>query len=134
MAGGVAFAAWTSTGNGSGSADAGHQVDLTVNSAKAVDSLYPTLEVQVPVSVTNHNPYPVHLTDITYNAAGSSSTAGTDCTVSNIQVTNPFSGDEVIAAGDTSATHNATVTMIADAASGCQDATFTINFDASSHS
>lgn len=134
FAGGIAYAAWTSTGNGSGAADAGHQVDLTVSGGIAVDSLYPTLSVTVPVTVKNNNPYPVHLTDITYKASGSSSDAGADCTVSNIDVTDPFSGDEVLGAGATSASHDATVTMIADAASLCQDVTFTVNFDASAHS
>jgi hypothetical protein len=134
MAGGIAYAAWTSEGNGSGTATAGHEVDLTVAGGDAVGSLYPTLSLTVPVTVKNNNTYPVHLTDITYNATGSSSDAGAGCTASNIEVSDPFSGDEVLAAGATSASHDATVTMIADAASDCQDATFTINFDASAHS
>jgi len=134
MAGGIAYAAWTSEGNGSGTATAGHELDLSVTGGDAVGSLYPTLSLTVPVTVKNNNSYPVHLTDITYNAAGSSSDAGAACTVANIEVTDAFSGDETLAAGATSASHDATVTMIADAASACQDAKFTINFDASAHS
>lgn len=133
FAGGVAFAAWTSTGNGSGAANAGHQVDLTVTGDTAVDNLYPTLTVQVPVKIKNNNPYPVELDSITYKAAGSS-TDTTGCTVANVNVVDLTAIGERIPANTQGVAHDMAVTMIANAASECQDAEFTLNFDASAHS
>lgn len=63
---GVAFAAWTATGTGSGSAtaldpnDDNLVVDVTVS-----DGIYPTGAVDVAVSLTNPNPYEVTVASIT---------------------------------------------------------------------
>ena len=58
---GIAFAAWTSTGTGSGTADATNAVDLTVNVGDA-SGLYPTGSKTATFTVTNPNPYAVKLT------------------------------------------------------------------------
>lgn len=128
MAGGVAFAAWTSTGSDTGNVTAGQQVNLSVD-AGDVDSLYPTLTVDVPVKVTNNNPYPVTLSTIHYTAAGSS-TSDAGCTLSNVTVVDPDPAGETLAAHTQGAAHNAQVTMVASAANACQNAVFTLNFTA----
>ncbi len=58
---GIAFAAWTSTGTGSGTADATNAVNLTVNVGNA-SGLYPTGSKTATFTVTNPNPYAVKLT------------------------------------------------------------------------
>ena len=55
---GVAFAAWTNTGVGSGSVTAGTAAPLTVT-VSGVSGLVPTKSVNVPFTVTNTNPYDV---------------------------------------------------------------------------
>jgi hypothetical protein len=138
MAGGVAFAAWTSTGSGDGSATAGSQTGLVVTGGTAVDSLYPTTSVTFPVTVSNKNPYAVQIRSLAYDADDSSSNVS-GCTVDDVDVQLDDAVGDVIAAGSSStptdsAAYTATVTMDADAAPECQGATFTFNFDASADS
>jgi hypothetical protein len=128
MAGGVAFAAWTSSGSDTGNVTAGHQVNLSVD-AGDVSGLYPTLGVDVPVKVTNNNPYPVTLSTIHYTDAGSSTSAA-GCALSNVVVDDPDPAGEILAAHTQGAVHMAHVTMIAGADTSCQDAVFTLNFTA----
>ncbi len=70
LAGGIAFAAWTTNGTGSGYARAISAQDLsTVDvSASTIADLYPgSLTGDVRVKVSNPNPYPVKITAILGN-------------------------------------------------------------------
>jgi hypothetical protein len=58
---GVAFAAWTNTGDGSGSVTAGTAQILNV-SVTGVSGLVPNQSVNVPFTVGNSNSYDVKLT------------------------------------------------------------------------
>jgi hypothetical protein len=138
MAGGVAYAAWTSEGTGNGTATAGSQTGLVVTGGSAVDSLFPTKSVTFPVTISNKNPYDVQIRSLDYDADDSGSDhAG--CGVGDVDVVIADATGDVIGAGSESTPtdsdeYTATVTMHADAASECQGATFTFNFDASADS
>lgn len=74
MGAGIAFAAWTTNGAGTGSATAGTAQDLTISST-ALTGLYPTESLSdVAVTIDNANPYKValsnlDLSDVTVTAA-----------------------------------------------------------------
>lgn len=121
IGGGIAFAAWTSTGTGSGDATAGTAGDLTVSVGSA-SGLYPTGSVTVPFTVTNDNDYEVTLSgaepsNFTVDAGHST------CNVASVDGVDVVLSDVVAAAG-TSASRNVTVTMSNAATDACQGATF----------
>src|SRR5262245_13139804 len=62
---GVAFAAWTTNGSGTGSATAGSAQDLTITQTGSATGLFPTGSVNATFTVTNPNPYKVALTQAT---------------------------------------------------------------------
>jgi hypothetical protein len=134
FAGGVAFAAWTSTGNDTGSVAAGHQVDLGVVVGTATD-LQPTLTKTVTVKVTNNNQYPVAVDSVVFKADASdvSGGDGIGCSLDDI-VVHPVTTASDYLAPDGDVTYQADVEMIADASPDCQNATFNLNYAASAHS
>lgn len=83
---GIAFAAWNSTVNGTGSAasrthDAGTG-DLTAVTPVTADDLYPGATKSAYVSIKNDNPYPVIVTKI-YSGSSRESTGG--CVVGSVR-------------------------------------------------
>lgn len=136
MAGGVAFAAWTSTGQGTGTAEAGQAAGLTVHVTGASD-LKPTESVSLDITVDNGNSYAVNLDSLTYNPTASSVSGGDGpgCSVADLSSVDSLpSITDRIAGNDTSAIHSVDVTMDDDASPDCQNATFNLVFDASAHS
>lgn len=136
FAGGIAYAAWTSEGSGSGTASAGSESGLTVHVTNASD-LKPTETVTLDITVDNGNSYAVNLDSLTYDAADStvSGGLGPGCSVSDLSNVESLSGIvDRIAGNGTSAAHTVEVTMDADAANDCQGADFDLTFDASAHS
>jgi hypothetical protein len=120
---GVALAAWTNYGEGSGSVTAAQAQPLTVTVTN-VSGLFPTGSVDVPFTVTNTNPYGVKLTkatlkSVTVDAAHSTCdptvVTGADITLS-----------DVVATTSTSTSHNFPVTMSNAATDACQGAVFTV--------
>lgn len=146
MAGGVAFAAWTSTGSGFGHATAGESVGLTVTGGSAVDNLFPSKEVSFTVTVANSNPYDVQVRSLTYDEAHSDSSKGSACTPQgNVHVSivdengDPTDGvgDVIDAkAGDVdgSKTYTAKVLMDQNASQDCEGAVFSLKFTAEADS
>ena len=126
---GIAFAAWTSTGTGSGTADATNAVNLTVNVGNAT-GLYPTGSKTATFTVTNPNPYAVKLT-----GADAATNFGVDAGHSGCNVSSLSSAaqslTDVIAAGATSSSHTVTISMDNIANDFCQGANFT--FDLTVH-
>jgi hypothetical protein len=64
---GIAFAAWTAVGDGTGAAKAGTQAALTTSSATAdatTGDLYPGGSGALKLEVTNPNSYQVKITDV----------------------------------------------------------------------
>lgn len=133
VGGGIAFAAWTSTGNGSGTATAISDAGLTV-SADDVSGLYPTGSVAVTATVKNNNPYKVALDSIVVGDI-TSDVAGCDAT-SVSAPDNEAPGKTLSAAGEPgdSASFPFAVSMSNDAPDECQGAVFTVRFTATGQS
>jgi hypothetical protein len=131
VVGGVAFAAWTSSGVGAGRAASGTAVQLTVNAATGTADLFPgTTEGDVYFTITNPNPYEVTFTSMTLGSAITNTTPGdsTACPPSNVTATGATGLSLVAPAGTTSAMLSIedVVSMSGAAPDGCQTKTFEI--------
>ena len=129
VAAGVAYAAWTASGSGSGYAKAGSAQALTTLDASAVTSatLYPGVSGDVKLKVNNPNPYPVRITSVT-GAATITSDKGAACDASTgVTFTNP-SGLTLDVAASSSGTFtlSGAVAMSNASDNSCQGALFTI--------
>lgn len=138
MAGGVAFAAWTSTGSGHNDVTAGGSSDLTVTVGTA-SGLFPTGHQSIDVTVANQNPYPVTLTGIKLHSITVDSAHAADgCSVDGIvgATDATTANDRLAKQGDLgdSVKKTFSVSMGADAANGCKGATFTVTYNASADS
>lgn len=128
MGGGVAFAAWTTTGIGTGSAVAGSAQSLVVTTTQAT-GLVPNGTVNVPFTVRNPNSYQVTLNTVSLGDVTVDSGHG-GCLVSSVTgATLPDT--DVIPGGATSPSRNFVVAMSNAANDACQGATFTFTLTAS---
>ncbi|HSE72822.1 MAG TPA: hypothetical protein VLA97_18805 [Nocardioidaceae bacterium] len=135
VGGGIAFAAWTSTGTGTGSVTAGSEVDLTVEQSdtEAVSGLFPTGSKTITISVTNPNPYAVELDTLAWDGGVVADNSECDTTSVTAELApGQALGDRI--ASDGTVSKEFVVSMAADADPDCQGATFTLDFDASAHS
>jgi hypothetical protein len=135
FAGGVAFAAWTSTGNDTGSVEAGHQVDLGVDVGTASD-LQPTITKSITIKVTNANKYPVAVDSVVFNSDDSSVSGGDGigCSLDDVVLHPVSTSSDYLAPNGGNTTYSADVEMIANASPDCQNATFNLNYVATAHS
>lgn len=140
MAGGVAFAAWTSTGEGSGTATAGSAQGLTVTGG-GVTGLYPSGDQSFNVTVKNNNSYSVRIDQIELTGNDSVSNGGSlpsaaACAMSDVTPEIAHDGNgTLIAAGGTATINGAVkVTMHIDASDNCQSADFNVGVKATAHS
>jgi hypothetical protein len=126
IGGGVAYAAWTAGGTGSGAAKAATAQPLVVTAGTTTADLYPGFtQGDVFLKVANPNPYAVNITSLT---PGTITTSSGTCAASNITVA-PATGLSInVPAGATAAavTVPNIVSMIAAAPDACQNVTFTI--------
>jgi hypothetical protein len=132
MAGGIAFAAWTSTGSGDGPVTAGEDAAIGV-SATSTDLLYPTKSVDVTVTVANNDHYPLNLDSLTATGVVADNP---DCSVAEVHASSATyteSAANRIAEGD-SIQKTLTLSMDANADEDCKNAVFTVSYDASAHS
>ncbi len=120
---GVAVAAWTNYGEGTGDVTAATAQPLTVT-VTDVTGLFPTGSVDVPFTVTNTNDYEVTLSkaelktvtvDAAHSACATSVVTGSDVTLS-----------EAVATGATSTSQDFTLSMSNAATDACQGAVFTV--------
>jgi len=136
-AAGVAWAAWTLSGDGDAQAKAGSVIALKVTSAGlAPGGLSPGNTTAVLLTIQNKNPFPVRVTTIRLSKLASVvSGCGADANV-DIVNTAPLPADPAkvtIPAGTEDTPASAQVTwdgplrMKADAADACQGAPFTFN-------
>jgi hypothetical protein len=126
-AAGIAFAAWTATGTGSGYAKAKTAQPLTTVDVSATTpaTLYPGATGDVLLKIHNPNPYPVVVTDVTGN--GSITASNGSCNVASVTFTNQTGLSlNVPASSDATFTLSGAVQMSTAANDNCQGATFTI--------
>ena len=126
LATGVAFAAWTASGTGSGYAQAGTAVALATVQVTPTDNLYPGGMADVEIEIVNPNPYPVRVISIAGNGPITSGNGA--CDIAN----GVTFADQTGGTWDVLANNSATFTLT-NAASmsnasvdACQGATFTI--------
>lgn len=78
--GGIAWAAWTSSGSGSGTAQTTTDQSSEISAAAFAPDLYPGADKSVSVEITNPNDYPVIVTSI----SGSSSVLQNGCAAGSV--------------------------------------------------
>lgn len=133
----LVFAAWTTNGSGQGYAKAGSSSSLsTVDvSASAAATLYPGTSGDVLIKISNPNPYPVRVTEVSLNGANSDIVADAShsgCTTTGVSFSNQteLSIDVPAKSGGTNGTAQVTLTNAAAMSNAsldaCQGATFTI--------
>jgi hypothetical protein len=127
MAAGIAFAAWTATGTGSGYAKATTAQPLTTVdvSATTAATLYPGATGDVELEISNPNPYPVRVTSVSGSGAITASDAL--CNVASVTFTDQSSLTLDVGATTSAAfTLSGAVSMSGAANDDCQGAVFTI--------
>lgn len=132
LAGGYAFATWSSSGSGTGEAKSMTAVDSVISPGTNAADLYPGATSSVEVTVSNPNPYAVVVNSI---SAGSSALVNTTClagtVTSDARTTDPaglLQADNTttaIPAGGTGS-YELVTHMGATAADSCQGQTFTL--------
>ena len=128
---GIAFAAWTATGTGSGYAKATSAQPLTTVdvSATTTATLYPGADGDVQLEIDNPNDYPVRVTDVALDTTGSIAVDGgyAGCNVASLTFTDQSGLTLDIGAGTSAPfTLAGAVHMDGTANDACQGATFTI--------
>lgn len=131
---GVAIAAWTTGGSGSGQAQAGTAGSMTISAGTPSSSLYPTASADVAAAISNPNPYKVHVSSISLGAVTVDG-GHSACNTSSVSVTSPQtnsgSGWDVPAkTGGVNGSLNVdlanAIAMDNTANDSCQGATFTV--------
>jgi hypothetical protein len=135
---GVAIAAWTTGGSGSGQAQAGSATTMTISAGTPSGSLYPTASADVAATISNPNPYKVHVSSI---SLGTVSVDGghSACNLGSVSVTSPRdnSGNGWDVPAKAGAVNGSLPVDLANAISmsdaandSCQGATFTVDLTA----
>lgn len=133
IGGGVAFATWTASGSGTGSAVAYTAQTVTINavalSSSAV-SLFPGGPAgNVYFTVTNPNPYPVKITNIVWGTPTSNNPTACANSVISLDSGAPTSGfSQQVAANATSTAIqvNGVLDLSSAATDGCQGNSFSV--------
>ena len=133
---GVAFAAWTTNGSGSGSVTAASSKPLVITqTGPTVTGLFPTGSVNVPFSVKNDNPYAVALTGAT-GGTFTVDAAHSGCNVASLSADPVTLTGTTVAANSTgtAAAQTMTIKMSNAAVDACQGAIigFTISVSGAS--
>ena len=128
---GLAYAAWTTNGTGSGTAKAQSAQNLTTSDVSATTSanLYPGATGNVKIEINNPNPYPVKVTEISGNGAITPDSAhAAGCTTTGVTFSDQSDGlsISVPANGSVTSTLNNAVSMSNQSSNGCQGAVFTV--------
>jgi hypothetical protein len=125
---GLVYAAWVTSGTGSGYAKSTSAQNLTTSVVVPSATLYPGANGDVAVTINNPNPYPVQVTAISNGTGAITGTGGTGtCTTTGVTFTNQ-TGLTIAVAANSSTTSTLTGAAHMSNASddGCQSATFTI--------
>ena len=130
---GVAFASWTSSGLGAGSAKATTSANSVIAAGTFAADLYPGALKSVTVTVSNPNDYPIVVNQITDAssdavgtcAAGSVTATGLGTATSSAALAQDGTAGTVIAAQG-SGVYRLQTRMIGDASDGCKGQTFNL--------
>jgi hypothetical protein len=126
---GLVYAAWITSGSGSGYAKATSAQALTTAdvSATTTASLYPGADGNVLVRINNPNSFPVRVTSVTGSGAITASGGLGTCTTTGVTFTDQTGQTiDIPASGATTATLTGAAHMSNASENGCQGATFTI--------
>jgi hypothetical protein len=126
---GLVYAAWTTSGSGSGYAKAGSAQALTTVdvSASTAATLYPGANGDVLIKINNPNPYPVRITDVTGNGAVTADSGHATCVTTGVTFTDQHTQTiDIPVSSQTQATLTGAAHMSNASDNGCQGATFTI--------
>jgi hypothetical protein len=129
VAAGLVYAAWTTSGSGSGYAKAGSSQALTTVdvSASTTATLYPGANGDVLLSINNPNDYPVRVTDVTGSGAITAAGGLGTCATTGVTFTDQTGQAIDIPAGSATTTTLTGAAHMSNASeNGCQGATFTI--------
>jgi hypothetical protein len=135
---GVALAAWTTGGSGSGQAQAGSAASMTISAGTPSSSLYPTASADIAATISNPNPYKVHVGSIALGAVtvdgGHSSCNTASVTVTSPQDNSGAGWDVPAKSGVVNGSLNVdlanAISMSNAANDSCQGATFTVALSA----
>ena len=142
IAGAAAYAAWTVNGSGSGSASAATAQGLTLTTGSASGVLYPGATADVATSVSNSNPFPVHVTSLALDTAQGQNGFAVDaghsgCNLGSLSfttATNGGNGWDIAANGSLGVDASGSISMGSGANDSCQGATFTVYLTAAAAS
>ena len=132
---GVAIAAWTTGGSGSGQASAGTAASMTISAGAPSTNLYPTASADVAAVVSNPNPYKVHVSSVslgavTVDAGHSACNTGASVSVTSTQNNGGLGWDVPAKSGAVNGSLNLdlanAISMDNVANDSCQGATFTV--------
>ncbi|MFD5830822.1 hypothetical protein [Lentzea sp. NPDC060358] len=121
LGGGIAYAAWSSSGSGDGLVKSTTSKDSAITSVSGA-GLYPGAVVDVVVSIDNPNDYPVRVTSI---ADSSSKPAGT-CAAGTVTTSSAGTSFTPVLPAKGSQTYTLKAKMSADATDACQNVTFVV--------
>jgi len=119
---GVAYAAWSSNGTGSGSVTSTTSVDSVITAANSGSLLYPGGGTDFTVTITNPNDYPVVVNSI---SAGSSALVNGSCVAGTV-TSNAVSAPTGTIAARSTGTYTLHAQMNANAADACKSQAFTL--------
>lgn len=124
---GVAFAAWTASGTGSGAAQATSAEAVTYSNGTTAAQLFPTGSGDLVISVDNPNPYKIEITDVVGDGTITADAGHSGCNAASVTFTDQHGLSEVVAAETTAdVTLTGAVSMSNAANDSCQGATFTV--------
>lgn len=116
---GVAYAYWTATGSGTGSAATGNVAAVTVVQTSTVGSLYPGISQSLSGTFTNPNTFPVYVAqvDVEVNPTWSSGT----CDAADFTVTDPTATNAQVLVDDSSTWSGGSIELINKSAENQND-------------
>lgn len=133
LGGGVAFAFWTSSGTGEGTAAAGTTDSVDIEQVAAIAGLYPGGPGQpISIEIANPNDSDVSIGDVTATVSG---TDKVGCTADDFAISGPVYEGGTIAGGATQPAAGATISMVNDTErnqDACKGASVTLEFTAAS--
>ena len=138
----IAYAAWSVSGSGHGTATAASASNLSFATAAPSSALFPNGSSDVATTVTNPNPFPVHIDTISADTGQGTSGFAVDgghsgCNLASLSFStqnNGGAGWDVPANGSLDIDLTGALAMSSAALDACQGASFTVYLTASAAS